>query len=109
MRSRVPRGSAGADGEEIDAHHLGSVAAGTILGCPSQARDPMGSGAIPVTTQAGEAAAAVPTGGKTILAKINWRRVCPAGQTRCACADTGTSACCTKAQRCDCAPVARCR
>jgi hypothetical protein len=82
---------------------------GTILRCPSQARDPMGSGAIPVTTQAGEAAAAVPTGGKTILAKINWRRVCPAGQARCACADTGTSACCTKEQRCDCAPVARCR
>jgi len=27
--------------------------------------------------------------------KMQLRRVCPAGQIRCACADTGTSACCT--------------
>jgi hypothetical protein len=84
---------------------------GMILDCPAQAQDRMGngSGPVPVAAQSAEAPAAVSSGGRTILAKINWRRVCPAGQTRCACADTGTSACCTKEQRCDCAPVARCR
>jgi hypothetical protein len=34
-------------------------------------------------------------------------RTRPEGQTRCARADTGT--CCTQGQRCDCAPVVRCR
>jgi hypothetical protein len=84
---------------------------GLLLAGPAQAQDRMGtsSGPIQVAAQSAEAPAAAPAAGKTILAKINWRRVCPAGQTRCACADTGTSACCTKEQRCDCAPVASCR
>ena len=41
--------------------------------------------------------------------KIKLRRVCPADQMRCACADTGTSACCKAAETCRCAPVANCR
>jgi hypothetical protein len=41
--------------------------------------------------------------------KKQLRRVCPAGQIRCACADTGTSACCTATQTCSCQPTANCR
>ena len=41
--------------------------------------------------------------------KIKLSRVCPADQMRCACADTGTSACCKAAETCRCAPVANCR
>ena len=47
--------------------------------------------------------------GKVMLAKVKWRRTCPADQMRCACADTGTSACCTANQRCACSPTAVCR
>jgi hypothetical protein len=41
--------------------------------------------------------------------KMQLRRVCPADQIRCACADTGTSACCTATQTCSCQPTANCR
>ncbi|MBV9262404.1 MAG: hypothetical protein JO205_13645 [Pseudolabrys sp.] len=41
--------------------------------------------------------------------KIKLRRTCEAGQMRCACADTGTSACCTANQTCSCQPTANCR
>jgi hypothetical protein len=41
--------------------------------------------------------------------KSKLRRVCPADQIRCACADTGTSACCTATQTCSCQPTANCR
>ena len=41
--------------------------------------------------------------------KIQLRRVCPSDQIRCACADTGTSACCTNKQICSCQPTANCR
>jgi hypothetical protein len=40
--------------------------------------------------------------------KNQLRRVCPADQIRCACADTGTSACCTATQTCSCQPTANC-
>jgi hypothetical protein len=41
--------------------------------------------------------------------KIQLRRVCDAGQIKCSCADTGTSACCTAQQTCSCQPTANCR
>jgi len=41
--------------------------------------------------------------------KFQLRRVCPTDQIRCACADTGTSACCTANQTCSCQPTANCR
>jgi hypothetical protein len=41
--------------------------------------------------------------------KIKLRRVCPVDQIRCACADTGTSACCKATQTCSCQPTANCR
>ena len=41
--------------------------------------------------------------------KIQLRRVCTKDLIRCACADTGTSACCTASQTCNCQPTANCR
>jgi hypothetical protein len=41
--------------------------------------------------------------------KVWLRRVCEKSQMRCACADTGTSACCTAQQTCNCQPTANCR
>jgi len=41
--------------------------------------------------------------------KYQLRRVCPSDQIRCACADTGTSACCKASETCSCQPTANCR
>jgi hypothetical protein len=90
---------------------LALMVLGTLLAGPALAQDRTGSGPGPMpvaATFAHETAGESP-GGKMILAKVKLRRACPAEQTRCACADTGTSACCTASQRCDCNPVARCR
>jgi hypothetical protein len=83
----------------------------SLLAGPALAQDWAGSGAgpMPVAAKMVDEKPAEPSRGHMILAKLKLRRVCPAGQTRCACADTGTSACCTENQRCDCHPVARCR
>jgi len=59
--------------------------------------------------RAANSSATQTSSGSVTLAKLKLRRQCPADQIRCACADTGTSACCTSAQRCACAPVANCQ
>ena len=41
--------------------------------------------------------------------KIQLRRICTTDQIKCSCADTGTSACCTPSQNCNCQPNANCR
>jgi hypothetical protein len=85
---------------------------GLLLAGPASAQDRFTvASASPsqFSVKAGEDKAAHVTESKTILAKIKWRRTCPANQMRCACADTGTSACCTDNQQCDCSPTATCR
>jgi hypothetical protein len=84
---------------------LGAFLVGPTL---AQDRTGSGSGPAPVAAKIADEKVVEPQS-KMILAKIKLRRVCPAGQTRCACADTGTSACCKENQRCVCAPVAHCR
>ena len=84
---------------------------GALLVGPAFAQDRTGSGSgpAPVAAKIADENVVEPSPSKMILAKVKLRRVCPTGQTRCACADTGTSACCTENQRCVCAPVAHCR
>ena len=85
---------------------LGALVVGPAF---AQDRTGSGSGPAPVAAKIADENLVEPSPSKMILAKVKLRRVCPAGQTRCACADTGTSACCTENQRCVCAPVAHCR
>jgi hypothetical protein len=85
---------------------LGALLAGPVL---AQDRTGSGSGPAPVAAKIADENLVEPSRSRMIVAKVKLRRVCPAGQTRCACADTGTSACCTENQRCVCTPVAHCR
>jgi hypothetical protein len=85
---------------------LGALLVGPVF---AQDRTGSGSGPAPVAAKIADENVVEPSRSKMILAKVKLRRVCPAGQTRCACADTGTSACCTENQRCVCTPVAHCR
>jgi hypothetical protein len=48
-------------------------------------------------------------GSQIVLTKLIKKRVCATGEERCACADTGTSACCKPNQRCVCSPTANCK
>ncbi len=85
---------------------LALTLAGPVL---AQDRTATNATAISATLIAGNGQTAQLAEGKIRMAKIKLRRTCPADQDRCACADTGTSACCTKDQRCACSPTAVCR
>lgn len=85
---------------------------GLLLAGPAGAQDRFaatGSSVGQISVKASENQSPRVSEGSIVLAKITLRRKCPADQMRCACADTGTSACCTASQKCNCAPTANCR
>ncbi len=81
---------------------------GLLISAQATPREQGGPAAMPAVTESIVLAQADQAKPKK---KIQLRRVCSADQVRCACADTGTSACCKPTQSCVCgmATGAQCR